>query len=315
MIKLSQINKQYDTQEALRSVDLQIEDGECVVLIGPSGCGKSSLLKSINRMIEIDAGTIEFFNQDITTMPVEQLRRKIGYCIQGVGLFPHLNVKENIAILLRILKWKEVDIDQRVDELLQISELPLTYKTKRPHELSGGEAQRVGVCRALATDPPVLLMDEPFGALDPMTREKIQIAFRDIQQKLHKTVVFVTHDIEEAILLADRIALMNEGQIIQLSTPESLIQDQKDPFTKHFIGQDYPLMVLKRYRVRDLNLKPTQNASITHAIDLDTNLKDALALCLKQTTPIIFHDHAHAYEMSYSDIFAFIRGMRYATDK
>lgn len=314
MIKLSQISKQYDTQEALRAVDLEINDGECVVLIGPSGCGKSSLLKSINRMIEIDGGSIEFFNQAITSMPVEQLRRKIGYCIQGVGLFPHLNVKENIAILLRILKWKEVDIDQRVDALLQISELPISYKTKMPHELSGGEAQRVGVCRALATDPPVLLMDEPFGALDPMTREKIQIAFRDIQQKLHKTVVFVTHDIEEAILLADRIALMNEGQIIQLSTPESLIQDQKDPFTKNFIGQDYPLMVLKRYRIHDLNLLPSSNTSLTHAIDLDTNLKEALALCLKQTEPITFSDHGQMYALSYSDIFAFIRGMSYETD-
>ena len=314
MIKLRQISKQYDTQEALRAVDLEINDGECVVLIGPSGCGKSSLLKSINRMIEIDGGSIEFFNQAITSMPVEQLRRKIGYCIQGVGLFPHLNVKENIAILLRILKWKEVDIDQRVDALLQISELPISYKTKMPHELSGGEAQRVGVCRALATDPPVLLMDEPFGALDPMTREKIQIAFRDIQQKLHKTVVFVTHDIEEAILLADRIALMNEGQIIQLSTPESLIQDQKDPFTKNFIGQDYPLMVLKRYRIHDLNLQPSSNTVITHAIDLDTNLKEALALCLKQTAPITFMDHGQAYALSYSDIFAFIRGMSHETD-
>ena len=314
MIKLSQISKQYDTQEALRAVDLEINDGECVVLIGPSGCGKSSLLKSINRMIEIDGGSIEFFNQAITSMPVEQLRRKIGYCIQGVGLFPHLNVKENIAILLRILKWKEVDIDQRVDALLQISELPISYKTKMPHELSGGEAQRVGVCRALATDPPVLLMDEPFGALDPMTREKIQIAFRDIQQKLHKTVVFVTHDIEEAILLADRIALMNEGQIIQLSTPESLIQDQRDSFTKNFIGQDYPLMVLKRYRIHDLNLLPTSNTTFTHAIDLDTNLKEALALCLKQTAPITFSDHGQTYALSYSDIFAFIRGKSHETD-
>ena len=310
MIKLSQIRKLYDTQEALRNVDLQIEDGECVVLIGPSGCGKSSLLKSINRMIDIDAGTITFFNEDILSLPVEQLRRKIGYCIQGVGLFPHMNVKENIAILLRILKWKEVDIDRRVDELLLMSELPLSYKTKKPHELSGGEAQRVGVCRALATDPPVLLMDEPFGALDPMTREKIQIAFRDIQQKLHKTVVFVTHDIEEAILLGDRIALMNEGQIVQLSTPEALIQDQKETFTKNFIGQDYPLMVLKRYRVRDLKLEPVSNLSVTHGIDMDTNLKEALALCIKQTEPVIFKDGQNCYALLYSDIFSFIRGMQ-----
>lgn len=310
MIKLSQIRKLYDTQEALRNVDLQIEDGECVVLIGPSGCGKSSLLKSINRMIDIDAGTITFFNEDIQTIPVEQLRRKIGYCIQGVGLFPHMNVKENIAILLRILKWKEVEIDRRVDELLLMSELPLSYKPKKPHELSGGEAQRVGVCRALATDPPVLLMDEPFGALDPMTREKIQIAFRDIAQKLHKTVVFVTHDIEEAILLGDRIALMNEGQIVQLSTPEALIQDQKETFTKNFIGQDYPLMVLKRYRVRDLKLKAVSNLSVTHGIDMDTNLKEALALCIKQTEPVIFKDGENTYSLLYSDIFSFIRGMQ-----
>ena len=192
MIQLKNVTKKYDKQEALKGIDLEINDGECIVLIGPSGCGKSSLLKSINRMIEVDTGTIKVLNQEIETYKVEELRRKIGYCIQGVGLFPHLNVKENIAIVLRVLKWKEEEIDQRVNELLTMTELPLSYINKKPHELSGGEAQRVGVCRALATNPSILLMDEPFGALDPLTREKVQIAFREIQKKLHKTVTNTT---------------------------------------------------------------------------------------------------------------------------
>lgn len=307
MIRLRNVMKKYDKQEALRGIDLDINEGECIVLIGPSGCGKSSLLKSINRMIDIDSGVIEVFNQEINNYKVEELRRKIGYCIQGVGLFPHLTVKENIAIVLRVLKWKEEDINHRVDELLSMTELPLSYKEKRPHELSGGEAQRVGVCRALATNPSILLMDEPFGALDPLTREKVQIAFRDIQKKLHKTVVFVTHDVEEAILLADRIALMLDGKILHLDTPIKFMNLDKNEYGSDFLGKDYSLRLLKRFTLNDLNLKPVKHQENLVHLSLNSSIKDGLSYCLNSENTVYFKDDKHIYELAYSDIYDFMQ--------
>lgn len=307
MIQLRNVTKKYDDQEALCGIDLDINEGECIVLIGPSGCGKSSLLKSINRMIDIDRGEIEVFNQEIKNYKVEELRRKIGYCIQGVGLFPHLTVKENIAIVLRVMKWNEEDIEQRVDELLTMTELSLSYKNKRPHELSGGEAQRVGVCRALATNPSILLMDEPFGALDPLTREKVQLAFRDIQKKLHKTVVFVTHDVEEAILLADRIALMLDGKILHLETPIQLMNLNKDEYGSDFLGKDYSLRLLKRFSLSDLNLKPVYNQVNLVNLSLESSVKDGLSFCLNADNSVYFNDSNHVYELSYKDIYNFMQ--------
>lgn len=307
MIQLRNVTKKYDKQEALRGIDLDINEGECIVLIGPSGCGKSSLLKSINRMIDIDSGEIRVFNQPIESYKVEELRRKIGYCIQGVGLFPHLSVKENIAIVLRVLKWKEEDIDQRVNELLSMTELPLSYINKRPHELSGGEAQRVGVCRALATNPSILLMDEPFGALDPLTREKVQLAFKEIQKKLHKTVVFVTHDVEEAILLADRIALMQEGKILHLDTPNKFMNLNKNDYGSDFLGKDYSLRLLKRFTLSDLNLKEVRSFNSLVNLSLGSSVKDGLSYCLNTEQSIYFNDNNHIYELSYNDIYNFMQ--------
>lgn len=312
MIQLRNVTKKYDEQEALKGIDLEIKDGECIVLIGPSGCGKSSLLKSINRMIEVDTGLIKVLDQDIKSFKVEELRRKIGYCIQGVGLFPHLNVKENIAIVLRVLKWKEEDIDQRVNELLSITELPITYKSKKPHELSGGEAQRVGVCRALATNPSILLMDEPFGALDPLTREKVQLAFREIQKKLHKTVVFVTHDVEEAILLADRIALMYDGKILHLDTPTQFMNLDRNEFGSDFLGKDYALRLLKRFTLNDLNLKIVSDMDNLVNLTLSSSVKDGLSYCLNSQKNIYFKDLDHTFELSYMDIFNFMQRINHA---
>lgn len=312
MIRLKNVTKKYDKQEALKGIDLEINDGECVVLIGPSGCGKSSLLKSINRMIEVDTGTIEVINQEIKSYKVEELRRKIGYCIQGVGLFPHLSVKENIAIVLRVLKWKEDDIDHRVNELLTMTELPLSYKNKKPHELSGGEAQRVGVCRALATNPSILLMDEPFGALDPLTREKVQIAFREIQKKLHKTVVFVTHDVEEAILLADRIALMYDGKILHLDTPSHFMNLDKNEYGSDFLGKDYALRLLKRYTLNDLDLIHVSNKENLVSLSLTSSVKDGLSYCLNAEDKIYFNDNNQTYELSYFDIYKFMQRINHA---
>lgn len=252
MIQLKQVSKRYGEIVALDQIDLSVQDGECVVLIGPSGCGKSTLLRSINRLVDLDQGEILVNNQNIARYNAEDLRRQLGYCIQGVGLFPHLSVFDNIAIVPQLLKWKKTKIIDRIETLMDLTGLPLSYLSKKPHELSGGEAQRVGVCRALAADPSILLMDEPFGAVDPMTREQIQLAFRKIQRDLKKTVLFVTHDMEEAILLADRIAIMHKGKILSLQTPGGLVNDKQDPFVHEFIGVDYPLRLLKRYTLADL---------------------------------------------------------------
>jgi len=307
MIKLENVSKYYGTQLTLDHINLDIYDGECLVLIGPSGCGKSTLLKSINRLVDIESGEIHVLGTSIHAWKVEDLRRQMGYCIQSVGLFPHLSVKENIALVLRVMKMNEDAIDQRVDELLNLTQLPLSYKTKRPHELSGGEAQRVGVCRALATNPPILLMDEPFGALDPLTREVVQKAFLDIQKRLHKTVVFVTHDIDEAILLADRIAFMHQGQIMSVSSPEHIAQSN-DEFSNNFVGKDYLLKLLQRFQVKDLACEHVQSAVTFIDLNQNSNLKEALALVLSaQTDTVYFKDENKTYALSYQQIQSFIQ--------
>lgn len=252
MIQLKAVDTFYGNHQALKQVTLDVEEGECVVLIGPSGCGKSTLLKSINRMVAFNDGAIYVDGKDIRTYQAQLLRRQMGYCIQGVGLFPHYTIYDNMAIVPRLLKWSEEAIKKRIEALMLMSELPMSYLDKKPHQLSGGEAQRVGVCRALAADPPILLMDEPFGAVDPLTRENLQVAFNHIQEALKKTVVFVTHDVEEALVVGDRIAVMNKGAIITCDTPGGLTRTQEDTFVKSFLGNDYALRLLKRYNHSDL---------------------------------------------------------------
>lgn len=252
MIQLKQVHKSYGDHLALRGVDLEVKEGSCIILLGPSGCGKSTLLKTINRMVTIDSGQVLVADKEVASYQPEQLRRQIGYCIQGVGLFPHLSVRHNISVVPRLLKWDAQRISRRLDHLMDMSELPLSYLDKMPQELSGGEAQRVGVCRALAADPPILLMDEPFGAVDPQTREKLQLAFIKIQQELHKTVVFVTHDVEEAIIVGDQVAVMSGGVIVSCKTPGELAGDNSSEFVKDFLGREYPLRLLKRYSFKDL---------------------------------------------------------------
>ena len=281
MIKLSHITKYYGPLKALDDLSLDVREGECLVLIGPSGCGKSTLLKTINRLVEPESGEISINGKLVHDYAPEILRRHIGYCIQGVGLFPHLSVYDNIAVVPRLLKWEESRIKERVQELMDLTGLPLAYQTKRPHQLSGGEAQRVGVCRALAADPDVLLMDEPFGAVDPMTREQIQLAFRDLQRRLKKTVLFVTHDLEEAILLGDRIALMHRGQILELSTPESLGQSSTNSTVTTFLGADYALRILRRATVEQLTLKPGISTSTDVLVQPNASLKEALSAVLE----------------------------------
>ncbi|PTI41675.1 glycine/betaine ABC transporter ATP-binding protein [Staphylococcus succinus] len=237
MIEFKNVVKKYGTKTAVDDISFNIEEGEFFVLIGPSGCGKTTTLKMINRLITLSNGYIYFKNKPISEYPVYEMRWDIGYVLQQIALFPHMTIKENIAQVPQMKKWKDQDIDDRIDELLDMVGLePELYKARKPDELSGGQRQRVGVVRALAADPPVILMDEPFSALDPISREKLQDDLIALQRKIKKTIVFVTHDIEEAMKLGDRICLLNEGHVEQIDTPKGFITQPNNDFVRQFIG-------------------------------------------------------------------------------
>lgn len=264
MIQLNNLIKRYQDCTAVNDITLEVKKGEFCVLVGTSGCGKSTTLKMINRLIEPTAGTIEIDGTDVMKFKPELLRRRIGYVIQSIGLFPHLTVEQNIAVVPRLLKWEDSHIRQRALELLELFHLqPDQYRHKYPNQLSGGEAQRVGVARALAANPDILLMDEPFGALDPITRESLQIELARIQQELGKTIVFVTHDIDEAVRLSTRMAVLDRGKIIQYDVPENLLLNPVNSFVRDFLGADRGLKRLSRLRVENYlrrvqSLKPDQ---------------------------------------------------------
>jgi osmoprotectant transport system ATP-binding protein len=253
MIELIDITKKYGEFTAVDGITLEVKGGEVCVLLGPSGCGKSTTLKIINRMLEPSSGRVLIEGKNVRDFKPELLRRKIGYVIQYVGLFPHMTVGENIGIVPKLLGWERTRTVMRTEQLLQLIGLdPGSYRSKYPHELSGGEAQRIGVARALAADPPILLMDEPFGAVDPLTREVLQTEFVKIQKELKKTVVFVTHDLEEAIRVAVRIALMKQGKIVQHDIPENILAHPKNKFVHDFIGADRALKRLSRFPVSNI---------------------------------------------------------------
>jgi len=260
-IELQGVGKRYPgtAAPAVANLDLQIPEGEIVVLVGPSGCGKSTTLRLINRMIEPTSGRIVFDGEDVTGVNPDLLRRRIGYVIQQIGLFPHQTIAENVATVPRLLGWDKARIARRVDELLDMTGLdPNVYRDRYPKELSGGQAQRVGVARALGGDPEVLLMDEPFGAIDPITRDRLQNEFLRLQGELRKTIVFVTHDIDEAIKMGDRIAILGEqSRIRQFDTPERILAYPIDEFVSEFIGSGSTLKGLNFERVRDLDLSGT----------------------------------------------------------
>lgn len=256
-IELNRIIRMYGDKPAVNGISLKANEGEVCTLIGPSGCGKTTTLKMINRMIEPTSGEIIIDGRNIKDFNPELLRRKIGYVIQNVGLFPHMDVAKNISVVPRLLKWEKEKIKQRKLELLELIGLESEeFRHKYPHELSGGEAQRIGVARALAADPPILLMDEPFGAVDPMNREILQAEFAKIQKKMKKTVVFVFHDLDEAIRLADRIILMKDGRIVQDDTPENMLSRPQNSFVRNFVGGDRALKRLSRFSVGDYLQNP-----------------------------------------------------------
>ncbi|SMO88747.1 ABC transporter ATP-binding protein [Melghirimyces algeriensis] len=238
MITFTSVSKTYsDGTEALKSLNFHVKEGEFFVLIGPSGCGKTTTMKLINRLIEPTQGEIYFKGQEIHTYPIHELRWNIGYVLQRIALFPHMTVAENIAVVPEMRRWEKARIREQVDRLLErVGMDPVTYRHRKPAELSGGQQQRVGVARALAGDPDLILMDEPFSALDPISRERLQLDIQNLQREIRKTVVFVTHDMDEAMALGDRVCLMRKGRIIQLDTPQRLIQHPEDDFVRTFIG-------------------------------------------------------------------------------
>jgi osmoprotectant transport system ATP-binding protein len=268
---------------AVDSLSLEIAEGETCVLIGPSGCGKTTTMRMVNRMIEPDAGTVELAGRDVTHAEPIELRRSMGYVIQQIGLFPHMTIAENIATVPRLLRWDAARIAARVDELLDLVAMDAeVYRDRFPRELSGGQRQRVGVARALAADPPVMLMDEPFGAIDPITRGRLQQEFLRIQQRLRKTILFVTHDIDEAIRMGDRIAILRAGRIVQHDTPEAILARPADAFVEEFVGTD---RVLKRLSLLSVGAHADADCeSGTDAgLDAGASLRDALTLLLVST--------------------------------
>jgi osmoprotectant transport system ATP-binding protein len=257
-IRLEQLTKRFPGQRepAVDELSLEIPEGEIVIFVGPSGCGKTTTMKLINRLIEPTSGRIILDDEDVTRVNPDQLRRRIGYVIQQIGLFPHQTIAENIATVPRLLKWDKARIARRVDELIETVGMdPEVYRDRYPKQLSGGQRQRIGVARAMSADPDVMLMDEPFGAIDPITRDRLQNEFLRIQSEMKKTIVFVTHDIDEAIKMGDRIAILREGShVAQYDTPEHILVDPADEFVADFIGRGASLKRLSLSRVRDIEL-------------------------------------------------------------
>ena len=258
VVAFEHVTKRYPGAESPAVTDLSFEipAGEICVLVGPSGSGKTTTMKMINRLIEPSGGRITIGGQDVMSLPAVELRRRIGYVIQQVGLFPHLTIGENVSVVPRLIGWKAPRIAERVDELLDLVGLePASFRERYPNELSGGERQRVGVARALAADPPVMLMDEPFGAVDPIRRDRLQNEFLRLQEKVRKTIVFVTHDVDEAIKMADRIAILARGGVLaQYDTPEAILASPASDFVERFVGADRGLKRLSLARVRDVPL-------------------------------------------------------------
>ncbi len=239
MITLDQVSKSYDgVSRIINNLSLEVMEGETLILLGSSGCGKSTILKMINRLIDPTEGRIYLDGKDIQQQDPIELRRSLGYVFQGIGLFPHLSIRENISMVPRILGWPEERINNRCHELLELVKLsPKIHADRFPDELSGGQQQRVSVARALATDPAYLLMDEPFGALDAITRDSLQQEILDLKQRLNKTIIFVTHDIIEAVTLGDRIAILHEGRLEQIGTPEEILENPASDFVRELFSK------------------------------------------------------------------------------
>ncbi|HEX2742710.1 MAG TPA: ABC transporter ATP-binding protein [Rubrobacter sp.] len=281
MIEFKNVSKTYagSDRSVVNDLTFTIQNGEICVLVGPSGCGKTTSMRMVNRLIEPTKGEILIDGQKNTSMSGTQLRRKIGYAIQQIGLFPHRTIASNVATVPNLVGWESDRVASRVDELLDLVGLPPDqYRDRYPAELSGGQQQRVGVARALAADPPIMLMDEPFGAVDPITRDRLQNEFLNIQKDIKKTIVFVTHDIDEAIKMGDKIAILKEGGVLaQYDSPEHILANPASDFVSSFVGTDRVLKRLSLVRVRDMDLDPVNGGDNLPRISDKLTLKDALS--------------------------------------
>jgi osmoprotectant transport system ATP-binding protein len=296
MIRLEGVSKQFSSgSNAVRDLTLEIPDGETCVLIGPSGCGKTTTLRMINRLIDPDRGRILVDGVDTSTIDPAALRLKMGYVIQQTGLFPHMTVGDNVATVPRLWEWDKARIKMRVDALLELVGLdPGEYRGRYPHQRSGGQRQRVGFARALGADPPILLMDEPFGAVDRITRERLQIEFINIQRSMRKTVVFVTHDIDEAVVVGDRICLLRmQAEIAQYDTPETILTRPASAYVSEFLGRD---RLVRRMSVVPIDLHTLEHPESGPAPDephvpLASTLTEAFAAALASPT-----EHASVFD-------------------
>ncbi|MGO8143200.1 ABC transporter ATP-binding protein [Rhizobium leguminosarum] len=277
MIEIRNVTKRYGTATVVDNVSMSVEKGEISVIVGTSGSGKSTLMRMINRLVPITEGEIFVGGQNVMDVPVTELRRKIGYAIQGHGLFPHRTVAQNIATVPQLLDWDSARIAKRVEELLGLFNLdPATFADKYPHQLSGGQQQRVGVARALAAEPELLLMDEPFGALDPVIRGKAQDDLLAIQKQFGTTVILVTHDMDEAFHLGNQIAVMSEGRLLQCSTPEKILTEPADPFVQQLTGtSDRALKLMSLLPLKE-SMEPAKKG-LAYALPQSLSLRDALA--------------------------------------
>jgi osmoprotectant transport system ATP-binding protein len=279
------VSKQFPNA-ATSSVDrcsFAVEQGQFIVLLGPSGCGKTTLLKMINRLYEPTGGRLLVNGTDVSALAVTTLRRQIGYVIQQTGLFPHMRIEDNIAVVPRLLNWQPDRISTRIDELLELIGLPRDYRKRYPRQLSGGEQQRVGIARALAADPQIMLMDEPFGAIDAITRARLQDELLLIQRQLRKTILFVTHDVDEALRLADKIIVMRKGRIIQFDTPLKILTQPADDFVRQLVSADDLLRHLSLIKVKTVVGGPDPERAVTAdtlRINAESDLRTALSLLL-----------------------------------
>lgn len=283
MIELAHVSKRFGSEIAVNDISLRIPKGKFCALVGTSGCGKSTTLRMINRLIAHSEGEITLDGASIETYDPVKLRRRIGYVIQHTGLFPHWSVARNIGLVPRLLKWPSIDVQARVEELMQLLGLPVEeFGHKYPHQLSGGQAQRVGVARALAAKPDIMLMDEPFGALDPITREKLQDELAKLQARMHKTIVFVTHDMDEALKLADHLVVMRDGRIVQQGSPLALLKHPADPFVESLLGGlERGLKQAALTRVKDHMTSLGSALPAQSRIPADFSLRQALSMMLR----------------------------------
>jgi osmoprotectant transport system ATP-binding protein len=285
-IAFHNVVKRYPGREraAVENLNFEVPPGDICVLIGPSGCGKTTALKMVNRLISISDGDITIDGRSVRQLELTQLRRGIGYVFQQIGLFPHMTVEQNIGAVPRLLGWSKDRIRARASELLELVGLDPEGDLKRyPGEFSGGQQQRIGVARAMAADPPIMLMDEPFGAIDPIARDRLQNDFLRLHRKVRKTVIFVTHDIDEAIKMGDRIAIMRDGHLVQMADADELLANPADEFVASFVGADRGLKRLRVRTLHDIELDPAGSDSLP-SVSRDTSLHYALSMMLAEGT-------------------------------